>query len=371
MAENDDDKTEHLSQKKLEQSREKGELPRSQELNTFVVFAIFLLFFSMTRLRWFENFGDIVTDLLRFDRHLGITTENVGEFLLSAAVKAAMILAPLLGLVLLLSPALSMLQTGFNIATDKFTPDWSRLDPISGLSRLFSGRQWIEGAKSCVKIGLFGWLAWTALRANLPQIKLMGDLDLRAQIGLLLDVSLAIGMRVTIACAILAIFDFGYQWWEFVKRLRMTHQEMKDEMKERDGNPLIKQRQRSVAMQAARNRMMQAVPKASVVVTNPTHFAVALTYDRDKAPAPYVCAKGRQFTAQRIKELARQHGVPVIENKPLARALYKSVKVGQVIPNEFYKAIAEVLAFVFMLKARRGTARGVHPLNKNLLGRRD
>jgi flagellar biosynthesis protein FlhB len=284
---------------------------------------------------------------------MNINSENLGEFLIGPLFRAMLVLAPLLGLILIVSPLLSMAQTGFNIAQDKLTPDLSRLNPLSGLRRMFSMHQWIEGAKSCVKILLFSWLAWSALRKYLPSIAIAGEMELRSQIQLMLDVTLSIGVRIAIMMAMLAIGDFGYQWWEFQKKLRMTQQEMKDEMKEREGNPMIKQRQRSIAMQRLRQRMMSEVPKANVIVTNPTHFAVALTYNRGKAPAPYVCAKGTQFMAQRIKEVALAHGIPIIENKPLARALYKQVKVGQIIPSEFYKAVAEVLAFVFMLKNRK------------------
>jgi flagellar biosynthetic protein FlhB len=200
---------------------------------------------------------------------------------------------------------------------------------------------------------LFAWLAWTAIRHWLPSIKMLGAHDVRAQIAVLLDVSLDIGIRVAILMAVLAVADYAYQWWEFHKKLRMTPHEMKEETKEREGNPLIRQRQRSLQMQRARARMMANVPKASVVVTNPTHFAVALRYDRTKAPAPYVVAKGADLIAERIREIAREHGVPIVENKPLARALWRQVKVGRVIPNEFFKAVAEVLAFVHWLKVKR------------------
>ena len=353
MAENDSEKTEYSSQKRLEQSRERGELPRSQELNTFVVFALFILFFSLNRLAWIDGLGRIMTDLLDFRRHMPINAANVGEFLIGPFVRAALVLAPLLCLIMIVSPLLSMCQTGFNIAHDKLSPDLSRLNPLSGLQRMVSGRQWVEGAKSCVKILLFVWLAWGALRKHLPAISLSGEMELSGQIHLMLEIALSLGTRIAIMMAVLSIGDFGYQWWEFQKRLRMTTQEMKDELKEREGNPMIKQRQRSIAMQRLRQRMMAEVPKANVIVTNPTHYAVALTYNRGKAPAPYVSAKGTQYMAVRIRELARAHGVPVIENKPLARALYKQVKVGRTIPAEFYKAVAEVLAFVYMLKRRK------------------
>jgi flagellar biosynthetic protein FlhB len=263
------------------------------------------------------------------------------------------IVAPLFALVLLLSPIINMAQTGFNVAKDKLAIDWSRIDPMSGLKRFAGARQWIEGAKSLLKIGAFIYLAWITLESALPTIKLLGARDLRAQLDEMLGLALLIGTRIAVLMAILAVLDYGYQWWEFYKKTLMTHQEMKDESKEREGNPLIKQRQRSLAMQRLRQRMMSEIPKASVIVTNPTHFAVALRYDRLKAPAPYVCAKGADHMAARIREIAREHGVPIIENKLLARALYRSVRVGQIIPSEFYKAVAEVLAFVHLLRQRR------------------
>lgn len=353
MADNDQDKTEYQSQKKLEQSREKGELPRSQELGTFVVFALILIYFSMVKLAWIDGLGAIMRDLLAFHTHMNITSENVAEFMIGPVTRGFMVVAPMFIMVLVVSPLTSMCMTGFNLAHDKLSPDLSKLNPINGLKRFMSLNQWLEGGKSAIKIGVFCWLAWLTIEKALPTLKLLPGRDLRDQLEVMFGLAIAIGMRVAILMAVLSIADFGWQWWQFYKKTLMTHQEMKDESKERDGNPLIKQRQRSLAMQRLRQNMMKEVPKASVVVTNPTHFAVALVYDRMKAPAPYVCAKGADHMAKRIRELAKQHGVPVIENRLLARALYRSVKVGKVIPADFYKAVAEVLAFVHMLKQKR------------------
>ncbi|MEN6625667.1 MAG: flagellar biosynthesis protein FlhB [Candidatus Sumerlaeia bacterium] len=352
MADNDQDKTEYQSQKKLEESRKRGELPRSQELGTFVVFSVFMIYFSSNGMAMIESFGEMMGGLFRFDRFLTLNRENLVDFLTIPVLHTARLLAPLLGVILVVSPLVSMCQTGFNIAHDKLAPDWSRLDPISGMRRIFSLRQVIEGLKSTLKIALFGWLAWSAVHSRLGKIMTIGTVDLHEQIALMLDVALAIGIRIAIFMAVIAVADLGYQWWEFIKRLRMTHQEMKDEMKEREGNPLIKQRQRSLAMQAARQRMMAEVPKASVVVMNPTHFAVALKYMPEKAPAPIVVAKGADHVALRIRQLALDSGVPVIENKPLARALHRKARIGRMIPNDFFRAVAEVLAFVYLLKRR-------------------
>lgn len=359
MADNDQDKTEYQSQKKLEQSREKGELPRSQELGTFVVFALFITYFASTGTFWIESLGGMMRGLLQFDRFMGINRENLVDFLAIPVVQTAWMMAPLLGIILVVSPLVSMCQTGFNIAHDKLAPNWGRLDPIAGFGRIFSLNQVVEGLKSTLKVALFGWLAWSAVSSRLGRIMSIGTLDLREQINLMMDVSLAIGIKIAVVMAALAIADLGWQWWQFIKRMRMTHQEMKDETKEREGNPLIRQRQRSLAMQRARQRMMAEVPKASVVVANPTHFAVALRYDPTKAPAPIVVAKGADEVALRIKKLAIESGVPVIENRPLARALHRKVKIGRMIPNEFFRAAAEVLAFVFMLKRKGRRPSGV------------
>ena len=356
MAENDQEKTEHQSQKKLEQSREKGELPRSQELGTFVVFTLFLLFVGVNRLGWFDGLGAIMADMLQFDKYMNLDRRSLGEFLLIPIARTIGLISPPFLIILVLSPLVWLAQSGFNFAKEKLAPDWNRLNPVNGFGRIFSRHQVVEGVKSTFKIGLFGWLAWTAVRKNLPSIQVMGTVDLRGQLHTMLDVAMSIGIRIAIVMGLLAILDYGYQWWEFHKKLLLTHQELKDEMKERDGNPLIRQRQRSLQMQAARRRMTSDIAKASVVVTNPTHYAVALSYDRLKAPAPYVCAKGRDFMALHIRKIAMEHGVPVIENRPLARALYRETKVGQLIPNQFYKAVAELLAFVFWLKRRKGAA---------------
>ncbi len=359
MAENDQEKTEYQSQKKLEQRRVKGEMSRSQELITFVVFALFLLFFGATRLDLLDGMGSIMGDLLRFDQHLGIGRDTIGEFMLGPILEVSALLAPMFALILLFSPLINMVQTGFNIASEKLQPDWNRLDPIRGVKRIFSKRQFIEGLKSAAKIALFTYLGWTAIYKALPTIVLMGGLGMREQMGIMIDVSLSIGIRISALMAILAIGDLGYQWWEFRQALRSTHQEMKDELKEREDDPLIKQRQRQIQAERARRQMMAEVPKASVVVTNPTHYAVALAYRRDKAPAPYVCAKGMEEMARRSREIVREHGVPVIENKPLAQALYRQVKVGHVIPGESFKAVAELLAFVFLLKKGKPRVRGI------------
>lgn len=353
MADDGQEKTEHKSEKKLEQSREKGELPRSQELATFVVFATTLLYFSFIRLAWFDNFGEIMANLLSFDAYMDISRDNVHEIVLVPMARTFVIIAPLFAAIMLFSPLVNMAQTQFNIANKKLTPDWNRLDPIKGLKNKFSMRQLVEGLKSAIKITLFLYLAWITIEDFLPVINTLAGQGLRQQLNVMVDIMLTIGVRLAVLMAVLAAADYGYQWWEFQKKLRLSHQELKDEMKEREGHPMVKQRQRSIAMQRARQRMMSGVPDATVIVTNPTRIAIALTYDKSKAPAPIVTAKGKQHVAKRIREIAQENGIPIIENKPLARALFKTAKINQCVPSEFYKAVAEVLAFVFFLRQQK------------------
>jgi flagellar biosynthetic protein FlhB len=258
VAEHDQEKTEHESQKKLEESRKKGELPHSRELATFVTLSLFLIYFSISRMNIFEEFGEITSDLLVFDRHLGLTPDNLGEFFLLPVMKTIGVMAPLFALVLFISPLISMGQTGFNIATEKLTPNVERLNPKQGLKRIISRRQVVEGLKSALKIGLFAYLSWTVVMDYLPSIQLIGSRALYGQVELMMQVAISIGLRIVILLAILALLDYAYQWWEFKKKIKLTHQELKDEMKEREGNPLIKQRQRSLQMQRARDSMMRS-----------------------------------------------------------------------------------------------------------------
>lgn len=353
MAEQGQDKTEQKSQKKLQDARDKGELPHSQEVATFIVFTVIIIYFSMIGTGWFDGLGRIMADLLQFDKYLGVNRASLGDFLMGPVLKSAFLIAPFFMIVLIVAVIVNMGQTGFNFAKDRLTIDWGRLNPIKGFQKFFKMRAWIEGAKSLLKIGLFTYLAFLTLRDSLASVVELPAHDLRYQLGYLVSLSLRVGTRIAVLMAVLSLGDYFYQWWQFQETLKMTPQEVKEEAKEHEGDPLVRQRMRSIRMQMARKRMMSSVAKADVVVTNPTHYAVAIAYDKTKMSAPYVCGKGTRYLALRIREIAAQHKIPIIENPPVARALYKRVKVGQMIPSEFYKVIAELLAFVYLLKKRK------------------
>lgn len=356
MAENDQEKTEQKSQKKWDEARDKGELPRSQEVSTFVVFTIVIIYFRMLHLRWFDSFGDLMKTYLHFDSFLDLNAANLSTFLLHPVLKATLIVAPFFLIILFVSIFVNMAQTGFSLAKDKMELKFEKLDPIKGFKRMASLKQVVEGGKSVAKIGLFAYIAFVTMTGAVPEIVELPAHDLRYQIGFMTGLTLKMAIRTTILMAAFALGDYLFQWWQFQEKLKMTPREVKDELKEQEGDPLIKQRMRSIRMEMARKRMINDVPLADVIITNPTHFAVAIRYDLKVNPAPIVCAKGVEHLAARIREIAVENGVPIIENPPIARALYRHVKVGHPVPSEFYRVIAELLAFVMMLKRRPGGA---------------
>ena len=244
-------------------------------------------------------------------------------------------------------------QFGFLFTTESLTPKMSRLSPINGLKRLFSLRSLVELAKSVLKVVTVGTAAFILIRSELhvvPGLVLSSVVDILAFTGW---VAFKICLGACGALIILAALDYAYQRWEHEKNLRMTKQEVKDEYKQTEGDPKVKARIRSIQLETARRRMMEAVPEADVVITNPTHLAVALRFDGTKMAAPCVVAKGAGHVAERIKQIAAEHGVPIVENRPLARTLIKTVDIGASIPAELYKAVAQILAYVYRLKGIR------------------
>jgi flagellar biosynthetic protein FlhB len=243
-------------------------------------------------------------------------------------------------------------QVGFIFSGEQLSFQFSRINPLAGAKRLLSGQALVETIKALVKLLVIGYVAWGAMRDESHQLSLLALMPPRAAASTLAGIVMSVIWRTAGAWVIIAGADYAYGRWAFTRSLRMTREEVKQEFKETEGNPEIKARLRQRARAFVRRRMMQDVPKADVVLTNPTHYAVALRYEPGMA-APRVLARGAGFIAQQIKDTARAHGVPVMENKPLAQALYKACDVGQLVPPELYKAVAEVLAFVYRLRAPR------------------
>lgn len=353
------EKTEPASPRRLEQAREEGQIARSPELSAFAVLAAALAGL------WF--FGDTAArGLMRVTAH-GLTldsaavrdTSSMISRLHDLSLEALTLSAPLMGLTVLAALAAPMALSGWSFAPNALLPKFSRVSPVQGLKRMFSMRGLGELGKALLKASLIGGVAaavlWNAKDAMLGLATQPFDLAM-SSLGSLVMVSV---LTVAAAMIVIAGVDVPLQLWQHAKQLRMTREEVKREHKETEGDPHIKAAIRAQQRAAARKRMMADVPKADVIVTNPTHYAVALRYS-DKMAAPMVVAKGVDLIAARIRGIAEQHHVPILEAPPLARALHAHTEIGQQIPEKLYTAVAEVLAYVFQLKAHG--ASGVKPL---------
>jgi flagellar biosynthetic protein FlhB len=262
-------------------------------------------------------------------------------------------IAPLLLTVLVAGILANFVQVGLVFSAEALEPKFSKIDPVKGFQRLFSLKSFAELTKSIVKLCVVSYVAYVTVKGEIEVIPSLMDRSIGDIMVYMGEISFKIILRTSWVLIVLAIMDYVYQRWEYEKGLRMSRQEIKDEYKQTEGDPLMKARIRRIQREMARKRMMAKVPKADVVITNPEHIAVALEYDQLKMFAPVVVAKGVGFIAEKIKEIARQNNVPIIENKPLAQVLNKMVKVNEVIPENLYKAVAEVLAYIYGLKAKR------------------
>lgn len=346
-----EEKTEEATSKRKSEARQKGQVAKSVELNS--AFIILCTFFALKVLGPFiyESLSGFMRHVLSLKAESDFTIQTVILLFLDMSMVFFQVAMPIMLTVLVISLAINFMQVGFTLTLEPLMPNFDRLNPIAGVQRLVSKRALVELVKSLIKIAIIGYFIYRFIYREIQQIpKLIGvELidSLQVVAGLTIDLSLQIGGVILILAAI----DYFYQWWEHNHSLKMSKQEVKEEFKQTEGNPQIKskikERQRAMAMR----RMMQEVPTASVVVTNPTHFAVALKYD-DNMSAPIVVAKGQDFVAARIKDIARTNKVAVVENKPLARALYSSAEVGDTIPSELYQAVAEVLAYVYRLNKK-------------------
>lgn len=346
------EKSEQPSDKRREEFRKKGQVAQSREVQTAAMLAGFvILWYSYGPLFW-----------LGLSRLVAQLWENSGTFVLTPVStvtllgfllgRMALLLWPILLLVLVVGFLASFLQIGWIFTTDPLTPDFSKLDPIQGMGRFFSLRSLIELVKSLAKIILVGWVAYRTVRPELQSLLLLTNMevvDTLAFVGRLSGLVLAKTCGVIV---VLAVVDFLFVRWEMEQKMKMTKQEQKEELRESEGDPYLKARVRSLQLQMSRRRMMAEVPKADVVITNPTHLSVAIAYSRGEMDAPRVVAKGADLVAMRIREIAREHQVPLVENVPVARALYE-VELGGEVPEEMFVAVAEILAYVYNLKGIR------------------
>jgi flagellar biosynthetic protein FlhB len=264
--------------------------------------------------------------------------------------EAAKVVIPILGCAFIVGLLSSYIQVGFLFTTKSISFKLDRLNPINGFKKIFSKKSLVEFIKSLAKILVVGYVTFSYVLSQSKNVANILDMEISSIIGFLGKATINVALRAAIVLIILAVLDYFYQKWEFENELKMSKQEIKEEYKQTEGDPQIKSKIKEKQRQMAMRRMMQDVPKADVIITNPTHFAVAVRYDQEQDNAPIVLAKGQDLIALNIRELAGKHEVPIIENKPLARALYNTVEIGEYIPPDLYQAVAEVLAYVYKLK---------------------
>ncbi|HET7809285.1 MAG TPA: flagellar biosynthesis protein FlhB [Steroidobacteraceae bacterium] len=359
MAENGAERTERATPKRLEEARKKGQVPRSTELSTAAVcIAAAVALYTLGRMAA-GQFADLMHDSLSLRPATVMAEDAIWPALSTAGARALWIVLPILGATFFAALAAPIAIGGWNFSTQALMPQFSRLNPASGLGRMFSVRGVVELGKGLAKVGVIGLIGWVVLRGLTPELMGLSSEPLNNAIGH--AVSLAGYALLVLVCglAVIAMVDVPFQLWQHAKELRMTRQEVREEYKESEGSPETRGRIREAQRALARGRMLQDVPKADVVVTNPTHFAVALRYDEHKNRAPIVVAKGTELLALKIREIATEHGVPIVEAPPLARALHKSVEIGHEVPAALYVTVAQVLTYVYQLKAAR--ERGMAP----------
>lgn len=353
MAETEQDsKTEQPTEKRLEDARKKGEVPISQEFRTWVMLfgtTVVVLMFGP----WMgERLQRGLRPFIEMPHQLAGDFGAIRGLLIDVALDVLAIVAAPFGVLMALALLGSVAQNGLVVSAEKLKPDLGKLNPLKAAQKYLTARPWLEFVKGIAKITLVGAVLVMVTWPRRQDMEALLGMEVPAQLVYLMDVLKVVMYTVLAITGLIAAADYAYQRLDFLKRMRMTKQEIQDEYKQSEGDPHVKARIRKLRVERARQRMMQAVPEADVVITNPTHYAVALKYDMEAMGAPVVVAKGLDHLALRIRALATEHEVGIVENPPLARALYAAVEIDQEIPPEHYKAVAEVIGYVMRLKGK-------------------
>ena len=347
------DKTEKATPKKLDDARKEGRVARSSDLiNGFMLLLMFFVLklfggimanlFLDSFVKYYNKASDISMEVFDVRQAVNLSNEIVLDIVIaSLPVLIGSFVVALVG---------NIVQVGWKVTGKPLKPKLDRLNPIGGLKRMFSQEKVVELIKSILKVLAIALVAYNEVKDRWKFILNLYDFEFMQAILNIFDIVLDVGIKISVIFVIIGLADFGYQKWKHLHDLRMSKQEVKDEMKQSEGDPQIKGQIRQKMREGARRRMMQELPKADVVITNPTHFAVAVKYDKETAEAPYVLAKGADYVAANIKEIAKQNNIEIVENKPLARMLYYNVEIGDQIPPELYQMVAEVLAYVYSVK---------------------
>lgn len=350
--ETDQEKTEQATAKRRQDAREKGQVAKSRELASVAVLGACLVYFYFGASVMATRLMELMRTSFRKSGQMTVSIDNIQPLLTDLGFQTFALLAPFLLVAILAGLTINILQVGFLFSSEAITPKFSKIDPIKGLQRLFSLRSLVELVKNILKMAIIGYVAYLTISGESHKLLPLADLGVSDIFGYMGEVSFKILYSTCWVLAILAVLDYGYQKWEHEKSLKMSIREIKEENRQTEGDPLIKGRIKRLQREMARKRMMAAVPEADVVITNPTHLAVAIRYEPETMNAPCVVAKGADFLAEKIKNIARESGVPVVENKLVAQVLYKMTAVEGAVPENLYKAVAEILAHIYSLKQK-------------------
>lgn len=346
------EKTEEATPRKLAKAREEGKVAKSVEFNS-----VFILLFGLMALNFISTkiFTDLKYDFRLFYQNIGdfdLTIDSTRKLLTTGIGTMLSLIAPFVGTIAMMGIVVNVVQVGFVFTTKPLEPNLAKLNPITGFSKFFNLKSSVELVKGIFKLIVVGGIAYVTLKSHEDDYLKLIHADIADIISFIGTVMFQLGVRTLGALLVLAILDLIYQRWQFKKDMKMSKEEVKDESKQAEGDPQVKTAIRSLQLSRARQRMMDKVPEADVVITNPTELAIALKYDPENMGAPVIVAKGQRLIARKIREVAAKHSIPIYENKPLARSLYKLGQIGKEVPIELFHAVAEVFAYVYRLRNR-------------------
>jgi len=346
------ERTEKATARRRRKAREEGKVARSQELNS----AAMLLLGSLTLWMLGPHLSGQIKDLMSYTMSNAPSLASADPTYIKVfgdyVLRFFLIMMPVFAVVSVIALTANVAQVGFKITPKAMEPKFEKLDVLKGLKRLFGVRSLVQLVRDTIKLAIVAFVAYNAIANEFNTFFQLPNMTVGELAGAMGKLALVLGLKVGAMMIAIAVLDYIYQKYEFEKSIKMSKQDLKDEHKETEGSPQIKARVRQIQREMARQRMMAAVPLADAVVTNPTHIAVALKYEPEQGNAPYVLAKGERLIAERIKEIAREHDIPIIEDKPLARALFRMCDIGDFVPSQLYRAVAELLAYVYRLKGK-------------------
>ncbi|MBC8127289.1 MAG: flagellar biosynthesis protein FlhB [Gloeobacteraceae cyanobacterium ES-bin-144] len=353
MAEPAGEKTEQATPKRLEEALRKGQFARSPEIQTVFVLCAGLIALRMAGLDAWHKLASMLTGIFGNLDRIGLAQENMQMYLINGSLLFAVCVGPVVVCTMVAGLLAGGMQSRFNTASEALEPNWDRVNPMSGFKRIFSMQTLVQSGLSLLKLGIIGAVCWSGVRKILQDPVFFTVISPAEIARFLSDTSFSLAMRVILVLSTIAAADYGYQYWKTNRDLMMTKEELKEEFKNMEGDPKLKARMRRRRKGKTQRQMLLEVPMADVILTNPTHLAIALRYDRKTMKAPKIVAKGSRLNALKIREIAGKHNVPIMENKPLARMLFKYGRVGGEVPAELYSAVAEVLAWVYRVNRFR------------------